>query len=292
MAEIKTAIIPTAGLATRFLPLSKVVPKELWPLVEAPVIQYIVAEAKNAGIRNIIFVVKPKNKILLDYFKPSLAIEKTLKERKKTVILSELKKMEDYFSDINFSFVSQKQPLGDGHAVLQAAKIAQNEPAALLFADDIVDSKTPCVLQLSNVFKTCQKPILSLCPVPKEKLQLYGIASVEKIASKLHKIKKIIEKPAPGMAPSDLAIVGKYILTPEVFGYLKKAKPSPKGEIILAETLEEMLKDGKVIYGYEFEGRWIECGNKLDWLKSNIYFSLRHPQYGPEIKKFLKELRI
>ena len=291
MPEIKTAIIPVAGLATRFLPLSKTVPKELWPLVDQPVIQYIVSEAKNSGVRQIIFVVKPKNKMILDYFKPSPQIEKTLKEKKKSTILAELKNLEELFKDITFSYVQQKQALGDGHAILQAIKLVPTEPVAVLFADDVVEAKTPCLLQLTKIFKTCQKPVIALYRLPKEKLSFYGTVGVEKIASRLYKIKEIVEKPHLGTAPSDLAVVGKYILTPEVFGYLKKAKPGPRGEIILAETFGKMLKEGKMIYGYEFEGRWLECGNKLDWLKSNLYLSLKHPQFGPEIKKFLKELK-
>ncbi len=291
MEDIKTAIIPVAGLATRFLPLSKAVPKELWPLVDQPVIQYIIEEAKDSGIKQIVFVLSPQNKKILDYLKPSPQIEKILKERKKGNILTEVKKLEELFKDISFSYVTQKKPLGDGHAILQAAKIIGSEPVACLFADDIVESKTPCLSQLAKVFKTCQKPVIALYRLPKEKLSLYGIVAVEKIANRLFKIKGIIEKPALGTAPSDLAIVGKYILTPEVFSYLKKAKPGPKGEIILAETLDRMLTDGKMIYGYEFEGKWLECGNKMEWLKSNLYLSLKHPQFGPELKKILKEIR-
>lgn len=288
MAEVKTAIIPVAGLGTRFLPLSKVIPKELWPLVDIPVIQYIIAEAKESGIRQIIFVLKPENKIILDYLKPVPKIEKVLKERKKGSILAELKNLEGLFNGISFSYVLQKKPLGDGHAVLQAAKMAGSEPVACLWADDVVEAKTPCLSQLTKIFKTCQKPVLALCRLPKEKLSLYGVAGVERIASRLYKVKNIVEKPSPEAAPSALAIVGKYIITPEVFEYLKRAKPGERREIILAEVLNRMLKDGKVIYGYEFEGKWLECGNKLEWLKSHLYLSLKHPRFGPELKKTLK----
>ncbi len=288
--EIKTAIIPVAGLATRFLPLSKVVPKELWPLVDSPLIQYVISEAKNSGITRIVFIVGSQNKSFLDFLKPAPHLEKLLKDRKKENILNEIKKLEELLSGLSFSFVSQKKPLGDGHAILQAAKVLAQEPVAVLFVDDIVDSQTLCLSQLIKIYKTCRKPVISLHRLPKEKLHSYGIVDVDKIASRLYKVKKIVEKPAVGTAPSDLAIVGKYILTPEVFDYLKKAKPSDKGEIILAEVFEKMLKEGKTIYGYEFEGKWLECGTKQDWLKSNLYLSLKHPQYGPELKKTLKEL--
>lgn len=288
--EIKKAIIPIAGLGTRFLPLSKVVPKELWPLADIPALQYIIKEAKDSGIEEIIFVISADKKIVLDYFKKSPSIEKILKERKKNHILKTLKEFQDTLKGISFSYVLQKNPLGDGLAVLEAAKMIKGESCAILFGDDIVDSKTPCLLQLSKIFKTCQKPVISLCRLPKEKLPFYGIVGTEKIASRLFKIKKIVEKPSIEEAPSDLTIVGKYILTPEVFDYLKKTTPDKTGEIRLAGAFDKMLKDGKMIYGYEFEGRWLECGNKLDWLKSNFYLSLENPQYGPELRKFLKEI--
>lgn len=289
--EIKKAIIPLAGLSTRFLPLSKVVSKELWPLVDLPMIHYVIEEARNSGIEEIIFVLSPDKKKILDYLKPSSKIEKILKDKKKEEVLEEVKKIEELFKDIAFSYVLQKKPLGDGHAILQAAKLVNQEPVACLFVDDIIDARTPAVLQLTKIFKTCQKPVIGLYPVVKEKISHYGIVGVEKIAHRLFKIKKIIEKPSPQQAPSDLAIVGRYILTPEVFDYLKKAKPNKIGEIILADVFNnQMLRDGKLIYGYELEGEWLECGDKLRWLKSNLYLSLKHPKYGPELKRYLKEI--
>lgn len=287
---IKKAIIPVGGIGTRFLPLSKVFPKELWPLVDIPVIQYILEEAKASGIKEIIFVISPEKKVVLNYFKESAKIEKILKDRKKNHFLQPLKKIEELVSDISFSSVLQRKPLGDGHAVLQAAKIVGSEPCGVLFGDDIVDSRVPCLLQLSKIFKTCQKPIIALKKIAREKLPFYGIVEVEKIANRLYKIKRIVEKPSPEKAPSNLSIVGKYILTPEVFDYLKRAKPTLRREIILAETFDKMIRDGKIIYGYEFEGEWLECGNKLGWLKSHLYLSLKHPQFGPELKKYLKEI--
>lgn len=291
--QIKKAIIPIAGLATRFLPLSKTVPKELWPLVDIPVIQYIIKEAKNSGIREIIFVLNPDNRKVLDYLKPSAKLEKVLKERKKEDILEEVRNLNDLCGDLSFSYVFQKKPLGDGHAILQAAKLIKDEPVVSMFGDDIIDSKVPGVLQLANIFKTCQKPIIALCQLPKEKIPHYGIVKNEKIANRLHKIKSIIEKPSLETAPSNLAIIGRHVLTPEVFYYLKKAKPTKKGEIILAEVINNyMIREGKVIYGYEVEGQWLECGDKLRWLKSNIYFSLKHSKYGPELKQYMKDLKL
>jgi len=288
MTEVKKAIIPIAGLSTRFLPLSKSVPKELWPLVDKPVIQYIVEEVKKSGISQIIFVISPKKKAILDYFKKSREIEKILKDRKKDQILAELKHLEDISQDISFSVALQKKQLGDGHAVLQAEKFMNQEPFAVLFGDDIVDSSSPCLLQLLNIFKTSQKPVVALARVSKEKIPLYGIVEVEKIAKRIFKIKKIVEKPTLESAPSDLAVVGKYVLTPEIFPYLKKVKIAQRGEIGMADALAEMIKSGIIIYGYEFEGKWLECGNKLGWLRSHLHLSLKHQQFGPELKEYLK----
>lgn len=288
---IKKAIIPIAGLSTRFLPLSKAVPKELLPLADSPAVEYLIKEAKRSGIEEIIFVLSSGNKRILDYLKPSLKLEKILKERKKEDILKEVKELEKLFEGLNFSYIIQKEPLGDGHAILQAAKLVKDEAAAVMFGDDIIDSKIPGIEQLAKVFKTCQKPVIGLFKIEREKLSVYGVPKVEKITNRLYKIKGITEKPAIENLPSDLAIVGRYILTPEVFYYLKKAKPGPKGEIILAEAINNyMIKEGKVIYGREMEGKWLECGDKLKWLKSNLYFSLNHPKFGPALREFLKEI--
>jgi len=293
---IKKAILPIAGLGTRFLPLSKIFPKEVWPLVDKPVIQYLVEEAKNSGISEIIFVISPEKKVVVDYFQryylqKSPKIEKKLREQGKVNLLEELKNLEGLCQGLSFSFVFQKKPLGDGHAILQAKELVKDEPVAVLFGDDIVESKTPCLAQLMKVFKTAQKPVISLSQVPKERVSSYGIVEVEKIANRLFKIKKIVEKPSVDKAPSDLAIVGKYILTPEVFDYLKKAKPSKKGEIILAEVFEEMIGDGKVIYGYQFEGNWLECGTKEGWLECHFYLTLKHPKYGLRLREYFKRLK-
>ena len=288
---IKKAIIPIAGMATRFLPLSKAVPKELWPLAGVPVIQYIIKEAKDAGIKEIIFVLRQNNKKVLEYLKPCQKTEKLLKEKKREDILAQVKALDELCSDISFSYVLQKKPLGDGHAILQAGKLIKDEPVAVMFGDDIIESKIPAVSQLSKIFKTCQKPVIGLFSLPEERIIQYASIKDEKIANRLHKIKEIIEKPPIEKVFSNLAIDGRHILTPEVFDYLKKTKPSGKGEVILSEVENKMIKDGKLIYGYEIEGKWLECGDKLKWLKSNLYLSLNHPQHGPELKNYLKEIK-
>lgn len=291
---IKKAVVPIAGLGTRFLPLSKILPKELFPLVDKPVLQYIIDEARDSGIKQLVFVNRPDKKVTFDfikkYFKRTPVLEKILKARGKNLLLEDLKNMELTAKEISFSQVLQKNPLGDGHAVLQAKKIVNKEPFAVLFGDDIVESKKPCLLQLKEIFQKYHKPVIALCRIPEKNLHSYGIVKVEKISDRTYKIKDIVEKPAPGTAPSNLAIVGKYILTPDIFNFLKEKKGLPHGEIILANALKDLINSGNEVIGYEFEGKWLECGNKPAYLKTNFYLSLNHPQFGKELKEFIKDI--
>jgi UTP--glucose-1-phosphate uridylyltransferase len=227
----------------------------------------------------------------LNYFKKNSELEKTLIKRKKENALRDLKEFEETFKGIDFSFVVQKDPLGDGHAISQASKLIKNEAVVNSFGDDIVDCDEPAMLQLINIFKTCNAPVVALKKLPQDKIPAYGSVAVEKIANRLYKIKKIIEKPAPSEIQSDLVVVGKHVLTPEVFQYLKKAKPTKKGEIILAEVLGKMLDEGKIIYGYELRGEWLECGDKAKWLKSFLYFALRDPRFKDELKQYIKTIK-
>jgi len=290
MTEIKKAIIPIAGLGTRFLPLSKAMPKEFWPLVDKPVIQYIVEEARDSGIKEIIFVNKPKKELVIDYFTKKLKSKKTSFSKYKSHFLKELDNLENISKEIHFSQVFQKAPLGAAQAVFQAKNFVKNEPCAVLWADDVVKSKTPCLLQLIKAFKKYKKPIIALYGVPKESFQFYGMIKGKKIAGRVYQIKDFIEKPTIKEAPSNLAIVGKYIITPEVFNRLKKTSFDLKSDITLSTTLIEMAKKGEKVYGYEFEGKWLECGNKLAYLKSNLYLSLKHPQFGKELKNYLNKI--
>jgi UTP--glucose-1-phosphate uridylyltransferase len=288
--KIKKAIIPVAGLGTRFLPLSKTVPKELFPLVDKPVLQYIVEEAVASGIEEIIFINRKGKETILDYFTgKDKEIKGILREKKRDHILQEFKILTKISKKLSFSQVFQEKQLGDGHAVLQAREKIMGEPVAALWGDDIVESKTPCLLQLIKVFQEYQSPVIALARIPKKRISSYGVVEIEKIKNNIYKIKKIIEKPPAERAPSNLAIVGKYILTPEIFEYLSNAKPGKGGEIYLSENLERMIKNGKDILGLEFEGRWLECGNKENWLKSQLYLSLKHSQFGPPLKEFLKD---
>ena len=289
--EIKKAIIPVAGLGTRFLPLSRVLTKEFLPLADKPTIQYIVQEMKDSGIEEIVFVIGPNQKAILNYFQKAPELEKILKTRKKDSLLKELKDFSDIFKGIKMSFVVQKNPGGDGHAILQASKNLKNEPVANSFGDDVIFSDVPATLQLINIFKTCNAPVVGLKKLPRDKIPAYGSVQAEKIANNLYKIKKIIEKPEPSQISSDLVILGRHILTPDVFEYLKKAKPSKKGEIVLAEVLAKMLDDGKTIYGYELKGEWLECGDKLKWIKSFFYTCLKDQRYKEELKQYIKTIK-
>ncbi len=290
--EIKKAILAIAGSGTRFLPMSKVLTKEFFPLVDKPMIQYIVQEAKDAGIEEIIFVISPGQKMLADYIKSNKALELLLTKRKKEKELKDLQSVDEVFSGLKINFVVQKEPNGDGHAILQAKKLIKpGEAVAVMHCDDIIESVEPAITQLINVYKTCNSPVMGLKRMPKESLSAYGVVANEKIANGLHKIKKIIEKPSLDELPSDLSTVGRYVLTYEVFDYLKKAKPSKKGEIFLAEVFDNMLSDGKVIYGSELKGQWLECGDKLKWMKSFIYLALKNPAYKEELRKYLKTIK-
>jgi len=289
---VKKAIIPVAGLGTRFLPLSKSVPKELWPLVDKPIIQYIIEEAISSGIEEIIFVSRPGERKILDYFKKELNPKNALKSKYKNHFIEELENLEKISKKISFSQVIQKRPLGDGQAILMAENLVKREPCAVLFDDDVVDAETPCLKQLIKVFEKYQKPVMALYKVPKPSFQFYGMVGGKKVEKRVYRIDKMIEKPSIKDSPSNLAIVGKRIITPDVFNYLRKSSPSKRGEIGLTETLFEMVRDGKEVYGYEFEGKWLECGNKLAYLKSNFYLSLKHPHFGKELRKFLRAERL
>ena len=291
MMNLKKVIIPAAGLATRFLPISKVVPKELLPLADKPMISYVVKEAKAAGFQQVVFILSENQKDCLAYFKPKPKLEAILEKRNQKDALERLKASEQEFGGVSFSYSLQNLPNGDGDAILKAKKQVGKAAFGVLFNDDIFESKTPAILQLKNIFETSQKPVIGLKKVSVDKLSSYGVAKVEKIANSLYKIKGLVEKPQAGVAPSDLALCGRYILTPEVFGYLEKTAPNKKGEIILAEAIKMMIDDGKIVYGYEIEGDWLECGKIEDWMRSNIAMSLKHPEYGSALKAWVKRLK-
>lgn len=289
--EIKKAVIPAAGFSTRFLPFTKVLQKELLPLADEPMVAHIVREVVTSGINDITFVLPPNKKATIDYYKKRPSLEDFLRKHNKKELLAVLEKIDQTSTGVSFSSVVQQTPKGDGDAVLKAEKKLGKSPFAVAFCDDVFVSKKPPLDQLKKIFETSQKPVIGLKEVQQERTAFYGTAKVERIAHRLYKIKDIIEKPLPKEAPSNLVLCGRYIFTPEIFKYIKKTKPNKKGEVILAETLREMLKDGKMIYGYDFEAEWLECGNISDWIRSNFYLCLQHPKYGPMLREWLKKIK-
>ncbi len=291
MSDITKAIVPIAGLGTRFLPMSKVLPKEFMPVLDKPVLHYLVEELQAAGVTHILFVASQLNKnAVAEYFQKNTSLEKVLSERKQVHLLEELQSADRAMEGISFSIIVDK-PLGDAHAVLQGKKFAGDD-ACFVVTPGIIESRTPCAVQLAQVFKTAQKPVMGLFKAMPEEISSFGIVAGEKIANRFYKIKKIVEKPLPADAPSDLAITGRRIVTPEVFDYIKKTQPNKKGEIVLTEAFGEMVKDGKLVYGYEFEGTRWGTGDKESWLKTHLHYTLKHPEFGAAIRKFLKEERM
>ena len=291
--EITKAIIPIAGLGTRFLPLSKIVPKELFPLGEKPLLQYAIEEAKLSGVTDIIFIVGQNKKLVSDYFKKSPKLEKVLEDQGKTDIVAQLQEVEQLISGLSFTYVTQAKPLGDGHAILQAKRyIDKDEACFVLYPDDVIVGDVPACFQLAQVFRTSGRPIMGLFRMPEDMLSAYGVVSGEQISRRLYQIKNVVEKPAAGDAPSNLAVVGRRIITAETFDYLKKTKPNSNGEVTLTEALGEMVKSGKMVYGHEIDGRWLECGNQKGWLKASTYIALTHPTFGSDIQRFIKKERL
>jgi len=262
--KIKKAILPVAGLGTRFLPLSKVLPKELFPLGEKPLIQWIVEEALEAGVEEFIFVISKGKENIIKYFKEDKKLISFLKDRKKEKELNALLSL----PKIKINFAYQNFPRGDGDAILKAEKFIKDEPFFVFFGDDISFNKNgpQMAWQLLQGFERVKKPILCLYKKPKKELSSYGVAKIEKGKKDIVRVFDIVEKPKEN-PPSNFALVGKYILTPEIFFYLKRTQPF-KGEIVLANALKEMISGKKEIFGVKVKGKWIECGSKEKWIQS------------------------
>ncbi|MFA5086834.1 MAG: sugar phosphate nucleotidyltransferase [Candidatus Paceibacterota bacterium] len=290
--EVRKAIFPIAGLATRFLPISKAVSKELIPLADKPLVHYTAEEAMLSGIKKIQFVTRPTQKEVLNYFKRDKDLEKRLEENNKTEELKALKELEIMFGKMEFSTVFQRKAHGNADAIYKAKEFVGREPCAVSFCDDVIDSEVPALEQMIEVFKTCQRPVMALKALPAEKLPSYGVVEVEKVANSFYKIKRMVQKPKPGDEPSNLAVMGRYILTPEVFDYLGEHKSMMLNDYCIGQVLSQMAEEGKTVYGCEIKGEWLECGNKTLWLKSFMTLILKHSEYGEHIKSFLKDKNI
>ena len=285
---ITKVIIPVAGLGTRFLPATKAQPKEMLPIIDKPIIQYLVEEAVNSGITDVIFVTGRGKRAIEDHFDFSPELESALLLKNKR---DDFKEVRSISKLARFSYVRQNLPQGDGDAILCASHlVSPDEPVGVLFGDDIVDSGVPCLLQMEDVFDKYGDVVLALDTVPKSEVKHYGVVKAVKISKNGYEIKDIVEKPDPKDAPSNLIIVGKYIITPRVFAELRKLKKESKGgEVRLADALKNLVKD-KPIYGLKFEGKRYDCGSKLGFLKATVDFALKHNSFKKEFKKYLKEV--
>jgi len=285
---IKKVIIPVAGLGTRFLPATKAQPKEMLPLIDKPVIQYLVEEAVNSGIKDVIFVTGRGKRAIEDHFDYSPELESSLLQKNKKDVFKEVRAISEM---ANFFYVRQKMPRGDGDAVVCASHLTNNEPVAVLFGDDIVESRVPCLLQMIKVFEKYGDCVVALTEVPRQEVKHYGVVKAVKVSDNIYEIKDIIEKPEPEKAPSNLIVVAKYILTPELFRELKKIKSSRTKELRVANGLKNILKK-RPVYGLKFEGKRYDCGDKLGYLQATVDFALKHPEVKKGFKKYLKNLKL
>ncbi len=285
--RIKKAILPVAGFGTRFLPATKAQPKEMLPIVDKPVIQYLVEEVVAAGIEEIIFVTGRGKRAIEDHFDISYELEKTLVEKNKQDLL---KAVRDISSLAKFSYVRQSMPLGDGHAVLQATNIINREPVLVIFGDSLYDSEVPTAKQLIEAYEKYGESIVGLSPIEKSEVSKFGVVEGEKLEDRLYKITNFVEKPQPEETQSNLVAVGKYIITPEIFDILAQMKAGKSGEIRLADAFELMLKNNRPIYGKELEGEWLDTGDKFNFMKASIHMGLKHPEIGEKLKGYIKEI--
>lgn len=286
MKRVRKAIIPAAGLGTRFLPATKAMPKEMLPIVDKPTIQYIIEEAVASGIEDIIIVTGKGKRAIEDHFDHAPELEMNLNEKGKLDILDKVR----YPSDLaNIHYIRQKEPKGLGHAVWCARNFIGDEPFAVLLGDDIVQSETPCVQQLISQYEETGSSIIGVQQVPHNETHRYGIIEPFSTEGRRYQVANFVEKPAPGTAPSNLAIMGRYILTPEIFSYLEKQETGAGGEIQLTDAINK-LNEVQSVFAYDFEGRRYDVGEKLGFVKTTIEFALQHEDLRNEVLKVLEEL--
>ncbi|HEV8147505.1 MAG TPA: UTP--glucose-1-phosphate uridylyltransferase GalU [Bryobacteraceae bacterium] len=292
-AKIRKAVFPAAGLGTRFLPATKAQPKEMLSLVDKPLIQYGVEEAIHSGVPNIIIVTGRGKSAIEDHFDVSFELEHLLETRNKKDLLATVRAVSDM---INVAYIRQKEALGLGHAVLRARELVAGEPFAVILSDDVIDAEVPCLRQLIDVYEFYGAPVLALMEVPKESISAYGVVDAEPIAhnggrDRLYRIRNLVEKPKVSDAPSNLAIIGRYVLTPEIFHSIENVQPGSGGEIQLTDGLKHMLRN-RPLYGYRFEGTRHDAGDKLGFLKATVEFALKRRDLGEEFKTYLKSLAL
>ena len=288
--RLRKAIFPAAGLGTRFLPATKAQPKEMLALVDKPIIQYVIEEAVASGLTSIIIVTGRGKNAIEDHFDTSSELERLLESRGKTDLLEQVRAVSNM---INVCYVRQGEQLGLGHAVLMARDLVGDEPFAVMLGDDIIDSAVPCMKQMIEVFERHGGPVIAVQQVPKAEISAYGVIDgvPEGDSGRVYRVRDLVEKPSVEEAPSDLAIIGRYILTPEIFEMLEKTPRDTGGEIQLTNGLRA-LKEKRPIYGYRFEGIRHDAGNKLGFLKATVEFALKRPDLGGPFREYLKSLSL
>lgn len=292
--KIRKAVFPVAGLGTRFLPATKALPKEMLPLVDQPIIQYAVEEARASGLEAMILVTGRGKGAIEDHFDASYELEKVLEQRGKLEALAGLRQIRE---GLRFSSVRQHEALGLGHAVLQARELVGSEPFAVLLPDDIIEAPVPCLRQMLDVFEQYGEPVLALCEVPGPEISAYGVIAGSPVPyrgsnDRLYQVSQMVEKPPTEQAPSHLAIIGRYLLTPEIFEDLERTKPGRGGEIQLTDGLRGLLARGGKIYGYRFEGRRHDAGDKLGFLIATVELALKRRGLGEQFREYLKRLQL
>ena len=289
--RVRKAVFPAAGLGTRFLPATKAQPKEMLPLVDKPIIQYGVEEALASGCDQIIIITGRGKQAIEDHFDVSYELEKMLEERNKTDLLKIVREISDM---IHVSYVRQKEALGLGHAVLMARELVGNEPFAVLLADDIIDSQTPCLKQMIDIFNQTQSSVIAVQIIEGAAISAYGVLDAKPADGydgRLYEIRNMVEKPKLEDAPSDLAVIGRYILTPAIFETLSQTRAGVGGELQLTDGMRALLKREKM-YGYVFEGQRHDTGDKLGFLKATIEFALKRKDLGGPMREYLKGLTL
>ena len=292
MMKVRKAVFPAAGLGTRFLPATKAQPKEMLPLVDKPIIQYGVEEALAAGCNQIIMVTGRGKQAIEDHFDVSYELEKMLEERGKTDLLQIVRQISDM---IHVSYVRQKEALGLGHAVLTARELVDDEPFAVLLADDVIDSDVPCLKQMMKVFEKVQASVIATMQIDGPGISSYGVLRVKPVAGmfdgRLFEIEDMVEKPKLEEAPSNLAIIGRYILTPGIFDELTKTQTGTGGELQLTDGMRNLLKKEKM-YAYVYEGKRHDTGDKLGFLKATVELALKRKDLGEPLREYLKGLNL
>ncbi|MEJ2269683.1 MAG: UTP--glucose-1-phosphate uridylyltransferase GalU [Desulfobulbaceae bacterium] len=284
--NIRKAVIPVAGLGTRFLPATKAIPKEMLTIVDRPTIQYIVEEVVASGIEQVILVTSEGKSAIENHFDYDFALDTILQKKNKVRLAEELNHISNLIDIVS---VRQKKPLGLGHAIWSTRNVVGDEPFAVLLGDDLVLSDEPCCHQMISLFDEVQESIVAIQRVPRDQTSNYGIIEGKPFKERTYKVGRMIEKPAPGITDSDLAIIGRYILRPEIFSLLEETEPGHGGEIQLTDALLKLSRE-RVMYAYEFEGTRFDAGDKLGYLKAIIAFGLRHSELGEAFRKHIKEV--